>query len=228
MSAPAARRDNGLVAPEYLRVARPLTDVAEPLLVALRRTRIAAFVVSGPTEGRVELWVDAREVDDVRTVLAAVQRHTERAATDIALVGNDDADDPPLPVLVEGWRSANPTPSVRPFPAPLRLGRPLPAPADDDAAGDVEEHFDPAEVDALPRLSGTARWALVILGLGTVALVASGLLASLAGPYDGLLSLLGTVGVLVGAGMLVTRLRDGRRDDGQGNDGGPNGDGAIL
>ena len=151
----------------------------------------------------------------------------------------DDLDRPDADDDDAGHGTRNPTPSARPYPTPARPGPPRPRqdspldprlfrdPADDDDLDDPDDHFRPAEPDSLRALSRTTVWALAILAVGVVALALSGLAPGVVGAYAPLASLLGTAAVLVGVGMLVTRLRDGRRDDGD-DRGGPNGDGAIL
>lgn len=127
----------------------------------------------------------------------------------------------------------NPTPSARPYPTPSRPRASRPRPPDrpldtgDDDDFDPDDHYLPGEPESLRSLSRTTVWALAILAVGVLALALSGLAPTLVGGYAPLASLLGTAAVLVGVGMLVTRLRDGRRDDGD-DRGGPNGDGAVL
>ncbi|MHA3704514.1 hypothetical protein ACXR2U_20270 [Jatrophihabitans sp. YIM 134969] len=246
-----SRRGNGLQADDYVRVARPTSALADTALDALRRTGIAARLTGSEVEGREELWADAHELDDVATVLSAVVRHAGVEPDDLGRVGeeavlaelgdtltaedlDDLSDDHPGP---NGTR--NPTPSARPYPTPSRprasrprdtgpVDPPRSHHVDDlDDVDDPEDHFRPEEPESLRALSRTTVWALAILALGVVALALSGLAPTIVGVYAPLASLLGTAAVLVGVGMLVTRLRDGRRDDGD-DAGGPNGDGAIL
>ena len=242
------RRGNGLRADDYVRVARPTTALADLALDALRRTGIAARATESDLPGHDELWADAHELDDVSTVLTVVLRHSGADAADLGRVGEEavlaelgemltaaDLDDDDLGPL--GTR--NPTPSARPYPTPSRPRPSRPRnqtpldPAlfrerdDDDEPEDPEDHFRPDEPDSLRTLSRTTVWALAILALGVVALALSGLAPTVVGAYAPLASLLGTAAVLVGVGMLVTRLRAGRRDDAD-DRGGPNGDGAIL
>ena len=239
--------DNGLRADDYVRVARPTATLAAAALDALRRTGIAARVSATAGDGqRVELWADARELDDVATVLAAVARHAGADAPELGRVGeeaslaelgerevdptdtDDDRDDDEHDDDDARHGTRNPTPSARPYPTPSRptaRRRPRAAAPDDD--DDPDDHFQPGEPESLRTLSRTTVWALAVLALGVLALALSGLAPTLVGPYAPLASLLGTAAVLVGVGMLVTRLRDGHRGDDD-DRGGPNGDGAVL
>jgi hypothetical protein len=98
----SGRRDNGLTAETYV----PLVDVdpavADVLLTALRRARIAAYLDMGPA-GRTVLYVAESERGDARTIVVAAARHA-RATNSAAPegVGSSDEAGPLDPFTIAG------------------------------------------------------------------------------------------------------------------------------
>jgi len=229
------RQDNGLTAAAFV----PLTDV-EPavgaqLLHALARARIAAYLAvptdtpptdrsaaagatGGPTDGsRRRLYVASDDRIDARTIVAAAIRGL-------------GADQPPLPepdddpfdpertqaefdALVADWH-VDTIAAVREAERDLaredadwraRLAKP---PASDEVWLD-EDHYVPPPPPPLPRLTRPTILAMTILAVSIVLLGVGGQ-AGLAGSF---VLILGACGIVLGIGILFTRLRDHGRDE---------------
>lgn len=226
----AGRMDNGLIAARYV----PLTDLlpadAAPVLQALGRGRIAAYLTAAPEPGRLRLFVAAEERVDARTIVASVLRSHGRDAqlgrtqeqTAPPRVVPDDGDidyDAAFAELIADWhvdthraiRDAERALSEQDEDWRARLERP-------EAADPVwldEEHYVPPPPPPLPRLAPPTIIGVLVL-LAAVLLLALGGMAGLA---PRLTLLLGVLGVLGGASILVMRLR--RRND-------EDDDGAVL
>ena len=219
MTSPGSdRRDNGLSAESFVPVADVESELTPLLLTALARARIAAYVE--PAAGSHErVFVAAEERADARTIIAAASRAAGSVApipVPETLDGRDT--DAEFEALISGWhvdtvaaiRSAEKDLSREDSDWRARIDA---QPAEEDE----EEHYVPPPPPPLPRLSGLTVWAIVVMLLSLFVLSFGGRLG-----FDGDLTiLLGIGGLLVGAGMLVMRLRDqpGDEDDD---------DGAIL
>ena len=219
--APAGRLDNGLVAPSYV----PLTDVEDhigrSLLVMLGRARIAAYLagIDGVPASRKRLFVASEERADARTIVAAAVR---------SLRGDEPPQPPPAPradplagvdtnaafaELVADWH-VDTVAAVRDAERQLRQEDAdwrarLQQPPVDDPVWLDEDHYVPPEPPPLPRLAAPTVGAMALLAVSI-------LLLGLGGDFglaSDLTLLLGVLGVLVGAWMLVMRLRDRRDDD---------------
>ena len=224
------RRDNGLLATTYV----PLTDVSVELglelLVALRRSRIAAYLVDAPPPGDAQrLYVAADERADARTIAASVIKATGGDPADTTDASGTaesvlQASDPlagidaeaEFAALVADWhvdthqaiREAERSLSREDedWRARLNPGPPAePVWLDDD-------HFVPPVPPPLPRFAAPTVLAMAVLAISI-------LLLGLGGEF-GLASrltlLLGVCGILAGAAMLVMRLRDHRDEDDDG------------
>jgi len=239
MTAPSeqsGRRDNGLTADTYV----PLLDVdpglADVLLTALRRARIAAYLESPPasTTERPRLYVAEADRGDARTIVAAAARHAQSAAggqsepdgpTDppadpFGPVPAEDATDPGPPAddgstdatfreMVANWH-VDTVAAVRAAERDLsREDAEWRARLQPTEPAEDEEHYVPPPPPPLPKLALPTIWALIVL-IASVAMLAFGNLLGLGGNVA---FFIGVGGVLVGAGMLIMRLRESPPDD---------------
>lgn len=214
------RRDNGLRAPAYV----PLTDVdAETgarLLTVLGRARIAAYLVDAAVadpaavndaSGRQRLFVDADERGDARTIVAAAVRGPKPAHPDGEPATPPDTDSA-FQAIVADWRvdtiaavrEAERDLSREDADWRLRLSRPQ----NRDEVWLDEDHYVPPAPPPLPRLSTPTIVAMVVLVLSTMILGAGGF-----GVAGRATVVLGIGGLLVGAGILFTRVREYHRDE---------------
>jgi hypothetical protein len=209
------RQDNGLVAATYV----PLTDVApqlvSALLTALGRARIPAYVASTPSDEALRLFVAAEERADARTIVASVVRaagKTPPPDRNDPLAGIDT--DAEFERLVADWhvdthnaiRDAERSLSAEDEEWRARLEQP---PAAEEPVWLDDDHFVPPAPPPLPRFAPQTILAMVIIGLSVLLLGLGGELG-LAGRLS---MILGICGVLLGAAILVSRLR-AHRDDG--------------
>jgi hypothetical protein len=223
----AGRRDNGLFALHYV----PLTDVevavGRQLLVALGRARIAAYLSPRPGEDEAapeqRLFVNAEERADARTIVASAVRalggplEAVPAPRADPLAGVDT--DAAFAQLIADWH-VDTVAAVRD--AERDLNRQdadwrarLEPPADEPVWLD-DEHYVPPPPPPLPRLAGPTILAILVLVLSILVLGFGDTL----GFTPQLTFLLGIGGLLLGAGMLVMRLRETRDEDDD--------DGAVL
>jgi len=234
------RRDNGLTAPAYVPLADIDAGLADDLLDALRRARIAAYLVAASTsEGaqddaeaatdRQRLYVAADERADARTIVQsaarAMQARSEPDAADITpALPHDMLDgvdtDAEFDALIAGWHIDTVT-AVKQAERDLTREdadwrRRLELQADEVEIDD-EEHYIPPPPPPLPRLAPMTVWALVVIALSLV-MLGFGTLLGL--PSD-MTFLAGIAGLLIGAGMLVMRLRSHPDID-------EDGDGAVI
>jgi len=210
------RLDNGLHAPTYV----PLTDVdatvGRHLLTALGRARIAAYLgpVPQPDATRRRLFVASDDRIDARTIVAAAVRalgEDEPPANSDPLAGIDT--DAAFEALVADWH-VDTVSAVRDAERDLtredsdwraRLNKP---PARDEVWLD-EDHYVPPPPPPLPRLAAPTIIAMAVLALSIVVLGLGGYL----GLAGNLSFVLGMLGLLLGGGILFTRLRPSRNDD---------------
>jgi hypothetical protein len=211
------RRDNGLSAEVFVPLADVDAELGDTLLTALGRARIAAYLETGPTAtGR--LYVAAEERGDARTIIVAASRGAEqqgslRVADEFdgrdtnaefqALIGNWHVD------TINAIRTAEKDLAREDADWRARLAERNSVPAEDDE----DEHYIPPPPPPLPRLAGYTIWALVIVAVSILVLGLGGNFG-LASDFT---ILLGVGGILVGAGMLVMRLRE--RPDEEDDDG---------
>jgi hypothetical protein len=212
------RQDNGLVAATYV----PLTDVApqlvSALLTALGRARIPAYVASTPSDEALRLFVAAEERADARTIVASVVRaagETPPPDRNDPLAGIDT--DAEFERLVADWhvdthnaiRDAERSLSAEDEEWRARLEKP---PAAEEPVWLDDDHYVPPAPPPLPRFAPQTILAMVIIGLSVLLLGLGGEL----GIASRLTMILGICGVLVGAAILVSRLRSHRDDDDDG------------
>jgi hypothetical protein len=211
------RLDNGLRAAAYV----PLTDVdpavGRHLLAALGRARIAAYLGPVPAESaQRRLFVAAEERVDARTIVVAAVRALGGAEPEITpgpdpLAGVDT--DSAFDALVADWK-IDTVAAVRDAERELsredadwrsRLIKP-------QAADEVwldEDHYVPPPPPPLPRLAAPTIIAMAVLAISILVLGLGGRI----GLASDLSFVLGLGGLLLGAVILFTRVREYRRDD---------------
>ncbi len=211
------RRDNGLTAAAYVPLADVAAELGDELLTALRRAGIPAYLQVPESAGRARLYVSADDRSDARTVVASAARASQTTGppSDPPLTDPLDAldTDAEFAAIVADW-------NVDTIAALRAAERDL-ASEDADWRARLEmqpaaedEHYVPPPPPPLPRLSALTVWALVIIALSIATLAFGGLLGL---PF-GVVFPAAVAGILIGAGMLVMRLRD-RPDEDDGDDG---------
>lgn len=222
MSGTAPRRDNGLQAQSYVRLADVETHLVDGLLDRLREEEVAAY--SAPTAGRRgpygdtvpppgpsdSVWVDSGRRDRARVI---VDGYLADVADELAWAGIVADFDREVPDAVPRWpvsedvdpdveAGAEP-PDRRPATAPP-AARPLPeTPA--PAHGVEEDHFEPPPPPPLPTVDTVTRFAWAG-ALGGPAVL---LLAALAGvPLAGWVGGLAVAAFMAGFVTLVARMKD--------------------
>jgi hypothetical protein len=209
------RLDNGLRAPAYV----PLTDVeasvGEHLLTALGRARIAAYLGPADSDQR-RLFVASDERVDARTIVVAAVRALGGEEPEIAtgpdpLAGVDT--DTAFQALIADWH-VDTTAAVREAERNLNRedaewrSRLIKPPARDEVWLD-EDHYIPPPPPPLPRLAAPTILAMSVLVISIVVLGLGGEL----GLAGNLTLVLGIGGLLLGAGILFSRLREHRSDE---------------
>jgi hypothetical protein len=213
-----ARRDNGLTATSFVPLAEVDDALAEHVLQALGRARIAAYLEPTADPGRQLLYAATMERADAQTIVSRVWRavaepdNESGAATSgvIAAISPPDLlqgrdSDSEFQALVSDWhvdtvaaiKSAERDLNREDADWRARISPPPPSDAD------VEEHFVPPPPPPLPRLQATTVGALVLIALAIFVLAAGDWL----GLGPDLTFLTGIGGILLGAGMLVMKLR---------------------
>ena len=231
---PHERLDNGLRALAYV----PLTDVdaevGRQLLTALARARIAAYLGALETAAdQRRLFVAAEERVDARTIVRATVRALGTSA--------DDVPEPPVEAagtgdplagldteaifaeLVADWH-VDTHAAIRRAERDLtredadwrarlaqeaQQAQPAQQPVDEEPAWLDDDHYVPPPPPPLPRLSMPAVLGIVILAVSIFVLGAGTLL----GLADNVARVLGIAGLLIGVGVLLTRVRDFHRDE---------------
>jgi hypothetical protein len=219
------RRDNGLLAATYV----PLTDVSAELgtqlLVALRRSRIAAYLVDAPPPAAAQrLFVAADERADARTIAASVikasggeQDVEEGQVVEVRtdpLAGIDHEAE--FAAMIADWhvdthhaiREAEKSLNREDEDWRAKLNPTPPAEPiwlDDD-------HYVPPVPPPLPRFAAPTVLAMTVLAVSILLLGLGGQF----GLANRLTLLLGVCGVLTGVWMLVMRLRERRDEDDDG------------
>ncbi len=216
--------DNGLRALTYVPLTDVDPDVGQHLLAALGRARIAAYLGPVPTTESEQrrLFVASEERVDARTIVAAAVRamgaeQPELPPQSDPLAGVDT--DSAFDQLVAGWK-IDTIAAVRDAERDLtredaewraRLIKP-------QAADEVwldEDHYIPPPPPPLPRLAAPTIIAMTVLAISIMLLGLGGEIG-LASDFT---VVLGIAGLLLGAGILFTRVREYRRDDEDGDDG---------
>jgi hypothetical protein len=188
------------------------------LLTALGRARIPAYVASTPSDEALRLFVAAEERADARTIVASVVRaagETPPPDRNDPLAGIDT--DAEFERLVADWhvdthnaiRDAERSLSAEDEEWRARLEKP---PAAEEPVWLDDDHYVPPAPPPLPRFAPQTILAMVIIGLSVLLLGLGGEL----GIASRLTMILGICGVLVGAAILVSRLRSHRDDDDDG------------
>jgi hypothetical protein len=209
--------DNGLRAAAYV----PLTDVnaeiGRHLLTALGRARIAAYLGPTPTgaDEQRRLFVAAEERVDARTIVAAAVRALGADEPDLPpsdpLAGVDT--DSAFDALVADWK-IDTVAAIREAARDLTRedadwrARLLKPQSSDEVWLD-DDHYVPPPPPPLPRLATPTITAMAVLAVSIVLLGLGGQFG-LAGRFT---LVLGLAGLLLGAVILFTRVRDFRRDD---------------
>jgi hypothetical protein len=212
------RLDNGLHARAYV----PLTDVdaevGQHLLTALGRARIAAYLdpTAAAVTDRRRLFVASDERVDARTIVAATVKALGAAQPDLPasdpLAGVDT--DAAFQQLVADWH-IDTVAAVRDAERDLtredaEWRARLIKPQESDEVWLDEEHYVPPPPPPLPRLAAPTIVAMTVLAISILLLGLGGQF----GLANGLTFVLGIGGLLLGAVILFTRVREHRRDDG--------------
>jgi hypothetical protein len=223
---PAGRVSNGLAAHSYV----PLTDVeievGRTLLGMLERARIAAYLEGIPDGDahRRRLFVAAEERGDARSIVASAVRGQPGEPPEPPPMPSDDPlagvdTDAAFAELIADWH-VDTVAAVRDAQRELRAAdqewraRLEQQQAADEPVWLDEEHFVPPEPPPLPRLAAPTVGAMSLLAVSILLLGLGGQI----GLANDLTLLLGVLGVLTGAWMLIMRLRE-RRDDDEDDDG---------
>jgi hypothetical protein len=212
------RRDNGLIAPSYV----PLMDVpaaiAPQVLSALGRARIAAYLMEAPSDpAALRLHVASAERVDARTIVASVVKASgsEHGPVDDPLAGIDA--DAEFSRLVADWHVDTHL-AIREAERQLTRededwrARLNPPPPSDETPWLDEEHYIPPVPPPLPRFAAPTIIAMAVIAISIFVLGFGGEVG-LAGQLS---LLLGVLGLLLGAGILLTRLREHRDEDDDG------------
>ncbi|MDP9116197.1 MAG: hypothetical protein M3O28_02820 [Actinomycetota bacterium] len=221
------RLDNGLGAPSFV----PLTDVDTQLgshiLSALARARIAAYLDPTPDfdESRRRLFVAAEERGDARTIVAAAVRGLGGSGPGVAAPGTPTPQDDPLvgvdtdaafAAMIADWH-VDTVAAVREAERELRKrdadwAASLAPPPSDEPVWLDDDHFIPPPPPPLPRLAPPTIGAMALLAVSILLLGLGGAF----GLATDLTMLLGVLGVLLGAWILIMRLRERPYDDDDG------------
>ncbi|MCZ2819902.1 hypothetical protein O2V63_06135 [Modestobacter sp. VKM Ac-2977] len=212
------RRDNGLDAMLW----HPLRDVdprvGEHLLDLLATAGIAAYLepatdvqpytrsVSFPSPPSDRLFVDRAQRAEAAAV---VERHTDEPATPRPApprsdrVTDEDAEFARIVAAFEAEHGRNVV-------AAEPRDDPPPPPAERSVLDAFDDHYEPPPPPPLPVLAPASLYALLLIGLGAVLLVAP----TRVGLSLDLGLVLGVAAVVGGVSVLVSRMRDRDSDDG--------------
>jgi hypothetical protein len=203
---PPRRRGNGLLASYFVALADVDPRLGSHLLDLLRLADVPAYLEPASPDRargrspRDRLYVAGSLREQALAVVAAAADEAGGrvvpATSEDLLAGIDTEAE--FAALVADWEAG---PVRPPGPAPTDVVAELP-----------EEHYEPPPPPPLPRLSAAAAGAVLLVALGIFILARADVL----GLDAGLGFPLGVVLILVGFGILVTRMRDGSagpRDD---------------
>jgi hypothetical protein len=209
---------NGLHALSYV----PLTDVeaavGQALLTALGRARIAAYLdpAPGTDQAQRRLFVAAEERSDARTIVAAAVKALGGPPAELPQRPDDPLDgvdtDAAFAALIADWH-VDTVAAVREAERDLRREdadwrERLAKPPIDEPVWLDEDHYIPPPPPPLTRLAAPTIAAMALMVLSILVLALGGEI----GLESDLTMLLGVAGLLLGAGLLVMRLRE-RHDD---------------
>jgi hypothetical protein len=206
-----ARHGNGLDAHTYVPLVDVDPDIGEKLLIALRRAGIPAYIEPAGEPERRRLFVASADRADARIVVQAATRGADpldpadvldgvdTEAEFNALVGEWDVD------TIDAVRAAERDLTREDDEWRARLAPGFP----ETSAAEDEEHYVPPAPPPLPRLAGATIFALLVIAASIVVLV----IGSSLGLDSNFALLLGVAGILVGAGLLIMRLRARPPDD---------------
>jgi hypothetical protein len=202
----SGRHGNGLDADTWVPLVDVEPDIGEQLLIALKRAAIPAYVEPAGEPHRNRLFVASADRGDARIVVEAATRGAgddlvpldvldgvDTEAEFNALVGEWDVD------TIRAVRSAERDLSREDADWRARLEPGF----SNTSAEEDEEHYVPPPPPPLPRLSGATVFALFML-IVSIFVLALGSRFGLDGDFA---FLVGVSGVLVGAGLLIMRLR---------------------
>jgi hypothetical protein len=215
MSAPE-RRDNGLIAPSYVALTDVAAALAPQVLSALGRARIAAYLAESQRDDALRLYVASSERIDARTIVASVLRAAgDEAPLRDPLEGIDS--DAEFERLIADWhvdthiaiREAERDLTREDEEWRARLNQ---KPVADDTPWLDEDHYVPPVPPPLPRFAAPTIIAMIVIAISIV-LLGFGAEFGLDSRFT---LLFGVIGILLGVGILVTRLRDHRDDDDDG------------
>ncbi|MDT4927126.1 MAG: hypothetical protein QOG01_4839 [Pseudonocardiales bacterium] len=214
----SARLDNGLRAPTYVPLTDVDADVGQHLLTALGRARIAAYLdpAAAPDIDQRRLFVASEERVDARTIVRSTVRALGTEQPELP----DHAD--PLDgldaksvfdALVADWH-VDTVAAVREAERDLtredaewrsRLNNPQ---ASDEVWLD-EDHYIPPPPPPLPRFAAPTIIAMSVLAISIILLGLGGQF----GLASGFTLVLGVAGLLLAAGILLSRVREHQRDE---------------
>jgi hypothetical protein len=213
---------NGLLAAAYVPLTDIDTELGPHLLSALARARIAAYLGPTPGEvpGRLRLHVGAEERSDARTIVAAVLRAAGgngAALSDVPRADPLDGVDTEAAFadLIADWHVDTVTAIREAERALSREDAEWRARLENSAAEPVwldEHHYVPPPPPPLPRLAAPTIVAMSVLAVSILLLGLGGQF----GLADRLTLVLGVGGLLLGAAMLIMRLRARHDEDDDG------------
>ncbi|SOD74372.1 hypothetical protein SAMN05892883_3556 [Jatrophihabitans sp. GAS493] len=210
---------NGFVATTYVPLGDVIAEDADLVLSALTRARIAAYLLS-PHDGVIRVFVDAQERADARSIMHATGARSADPREDLDAGALEGADpqagsdtDALFAELTSDWH-VDTVAAIRAAERQLaqdeaeRLAQ-LPPPIDSEPDPEDIEHYVAPPPPPLPRISGATIRGLLVILVGIAVLAFGDLLQ-----FDpNFTLLLGVAGILLGAGMLVMRLRPHSDDD---------------
>jgi hypothetical protein len=215
MTAPE-RRDNGLIAPSYVALTDVTPSLAPQVLSALGRARIAAYLAESAREDHLRLYVASAERADARTIVTSVVRASgDDSPLPDPLDGIDS--DAEFERLVADWHVDTHN-AIRDAERDLTRedadwrARLTPPGETEDAPWLDDDHYVPPAPPPLPRFAVPTLLAMTLIA-ASIVLLAFGVELGVAGRLS---LFLGVLGVLAGAAILVTRLRERRDDDDDG------------
>lgn len=220
------RRDNGLLAATYVPLTDVSTELGMQLLVAMRRSRIAAYLVDAPPPAAAQrLYVAADERADARTIAASVIKAAgasepngdSSAVVEVRtdpLAGIDHEAE--FAALIADWhvdthhaiREAEKSLNLEDEDWRARLNASPPA----EPVWLDDDHYVPPAPPPLPRFAAPTVLAMTVLAISILLLGLGGQF----GLASQLTLLLGVCGILTGVWMLIMRLREHRDEDDDG------------
>lgn len=221
MNGRRGRRDNGLGAALW----HPLRDVdprvGEHLLDVLREEGIAAYLAPSTDDGPYtrtqflpspptdRLFVDrARRLEARAVVDTHADEHPRTQPATVRHTDDTAATDAEFARIVSFWETEDG--AVPPVTQPR--DDPPPPPAEPDVLDRPDEHYEPPAPPPLPMPAPASLYAMVLIAVGAVLIIAPGAVGL--GLDAGIV--LGVLAVVGGVSVLVARMRDGSDDDDDG------------